>query len=664
MKSKRLIAASLVFTMLCGSAIISTSAANAVETNAVQSSAFSFEADKALYAHAVLNSEDTEAWLAWQAEHDEDFNEPNSNVKYFFLPSSADSEKVDIHNAYSKAVVVNGVEIPSGETRTVPYKVDVEYTVNAEGKTYTLEFMKSTAESAVYVNNSDADGKGRELMDYLNENKSNSASATGAIANADGTITDAPVKKIKGRGNTTWDKPKKAYNITFEDAVNVGTMEDCKKFSILANYQDDSLSRNRFLYDLSDAVDMPYASDSRYVDFYANGYYWGSYQMTEKVDTGKTNLLNDIDDEAYLNEDGTINEEFPFVCEVDASANDEDYYFKSSSGNKITIKVPELEKGDAGYDEVKTHVKNKFDAMYNAIKSNSSTLESYIDIDSVTKLYLINELGKNWDSGVSSTFFTYKQDEDGNWKFYGSPVWDYDNSLGNAKGLKDNLAAFGVSDYEEYSGWWCKYKDRYLGSRSSKNIMNNISRNKKILAAAPEIWFEEFVPAIDTFMSEGVTEGEMYSSDVYYNNLKGSAEMNYQSGWLLKTGKTWIADHDSLKKAAFDMATGEYKVDTKVTKYENNFDGAYNYCADWFTSRAAWMSNEMYEDYDPVVRVENDINNDGKFDVSDVTTLQLYLAGNITLDEESQDVANADKDSKVDVADVTRLQMLLAGYTF
>ena len=30
---------------------------------------------------------------------------------------------------------------------------------------------------------------------------------------------------------------------------------------------------------------------------------------------------------------------------------------------------------------------------------------------------LINELGKNWDSGVSSLYFTYKQDENGDWKF-------------------------------------------------------------------------------------------------------------------------------------------------------------------------------------------------------------------------------------------------------
>ena len=59
MKSKKIIAASLAFTIICGSAIISGSAANAVETDALQNTAFSFEADKALYAHAVLNSEDT-----------------------------------------------------------------------------------------------------------------------------------------------------------------------------------------------------------------------------------------------------------------------------------------------------------------------------------------------------------------------------------------------------------------------------------------------------------------------------------------------------------------------------------------------------------------------------------------------------------------------------
>lgn len=657
MKLGKIVAVGLSAVMLTTGFSLSAFAA---QTNDSSVSAPQFKTYDSLYAHAVLNSEDTQAWQSWQSEHNEDFNEINSDKKYFFLPSSADSEKVDIYNAYSSAITVNGVKIEPNSTASVPYKTNEEYSVRAGGKNFKLVFMKSTAESAVYINNDNADGNGTELMTYLNSDKSNSASATAAITDADGTLETADVKKIKGRGNSTWGKAKKPYNITFKDNVTIGSMDKCKKFSMLANYQDDSLSRNRFLYDLSDAVDMPYASDSRYVDFYSDGYYWGSYQMCQKIDTGKTNLLSDIDDKGYLNKDGSINENFEFVCEVDASANDDDYHFNSSSGNKITIKTPELEPGDKGYNEVKNYVKNKFDSFYNAIKSSNENLADYADVDSVTKIYLINELGKNWDSGVSSLYFTYKQDENGNWKFYGSPVWDYDNSLGNAKGVEWDLRNIGVYDYEQYSGWWCKYKDKDKNSSSTNNVMNLIARNKNVLKAAPQVWFEDFVPAMQTFMSSGVSEGEIYSSDVYYSYIKGSAEMNYKSGWLLNTG-SWIANHSKLNVATFDYSTGKYTVSNTVTKYSNDFDGMYNYCADWFTSRAAWLSSQMYDEYEPTnPRLENDLNNDGIVDVRDATVLQLYIADSGTLDAEGVKMADINKDGIIDVRDVTALQQIIA----
>lgn len=657
MKLGKIVAVGLSAVMLTTGFSLSAFAA---QTNDSSVSAPQFKTYDALYAHAVLNSGDTQAWQSWQSEHNEDFNEINSDKKYFFLPSSADSEKVDIYNAYSSAITVNGVKIEPNSTASVPYKTNEEYSVRAGGKNFKLVFMKSTAESAVYINNDNADGNGTELMTYLNSDKSNSASATAAITDADGTLETADVKKIKGRGNSTWGKAKKPYNITFKDNVTIGSMDKCKKFSMLANYQDDSLSRNRFLYDLSDAVDMPYASDSRYVDFYSDGYYWGSYQMCQKIDTGKTNLLSDIDDTGYLNKDGSINENFQFVCEVDASANDDDYHFNSSSGNPITIKTPELAPGDTGYNEVKNYVKEKFDAFYNAIKSSSANLADYADVDSVTKIYLINELGKNWDSGVSSLYFTYKQDENGDWKFFGSPVWDYDNSLGNAKGVEWELGNIGVNDYEQYSGWWCKYKGKDKNSRNTNNVMNLISRNKAVLAAAPQVWFEDFVPAMQTFMSSGVSEGEIYSSDVYYSYIKGSAEMNYKSGWLLNTG-SWIANHSKLNVATFDYSTGKYTVSNTVTKYSNDFDGMYNYCADWFTSRAAWLSSQMYDEYEPTnPRLENDLNNDGIVDVRDATVLQLYIADSGTLDAEGAKMADINKDGIIDVRDVTALQQIIA----
>ncbi len=59
-----------------------------------------------------------------------------------------------------------------------------------------------------------------------------------------------------------------------------------------------------------------------------------------------------------------------------------------------------------------------------------------------------------------------------------------------------------------------------------------------------------------------------------------------------------------------------------------------------------------------------DINEDGAFDVSDSTHLQMHLAGYFDLSAEVLEKADADNSGSVDIGDATRIQMLLAGYTF
>lgn len=583
---------SILLAVLMLVSVVCTVSFNAEETKKT----ISFDTENALYAHAVAESEDAEAWSEWQCEHDEYYSDINSSQKYFFLPSSADDNKVEIYNAFSADVVVNGTDIPAGKTAVVNYDEGKTYTVKASGKDYKLTLIKSSAEAAIYVNNSDADGKGTELFAYLSSDKDYSAKAAGAIVTPDGKIDNTPVKKIKGRGNTTWGKAKKPFNITYDKKVSIAGMDSSKKYSLLANYQDDSLSRNRFLYDLSDAVGMPYASDSRYVDFYVNGYYWGSYQLTEKIEVGSDSLIDDFGEDDYLDAEGNVKEDFPFLCEVDAGAAEgEDYFVKLSGGQKITIKAPELSEGDKGYDEVKSYVKTKFDAFYNAARSKTADLSTYADVDSLANIYLINELGKNWDAGVSSLFFTYKQDDNGAFKFYGSPVWDYDNSLGNAVGVEYELKSIGVNDYEDYTGWWCKYKGKSGSSKTSSNIMNRFAQNTPILNRAKALWAEKYIPAIEHFTSAKPDETinkDFYSADAYYKLVKKTAEMNYKSGWFLNTGG-WIADHSTLTKSSFDKETNTYYVNKYPTSYPETFEGMYNYARDWMVSRSAWLSKEM-----------------------------------------------------------------------
>ena len=651
---KKLLSVLLAALLLIGT--VSVVGVSAAEEKGAPSA---YAAEPALYVHAVMDSTDTEAWHAWQSVHDEDFEVAKPNEKYFFLPSSVGKTTIDVYNGYDAAVTLNGVTIASKATESVAYAPDTAYTVSAGGQDYTLKIMNSNAEGAIYINNPDADGNGTDLMSYLNDTKENSAKATGAIVTPDGAIDNTTIKKIKGRGNTSWDKPKKGYNITYDKKVGVAGMEKNKKYSILPNYQDDSLSRNRILYDLSDAVGMPYASDSRYVDFYVNGYYWGSYLMCEKVEPGS--LVPEVTDDGYLNEDGTIKADFPFIAEVDASATTGDYYV-TTNNMKITIKAPEVDPGQPGYEEVKNYVKEKFSAFYTATAPNGN-LSAVADIDSVAKLYLINELGKNWDSGVSSTFFTYRQDENGNYKFYGSPVWDYDNSLGNATGVQWDLRNIGVTDYEEYTGWWCQHKGKTNSTaKRSNNVIARISQNAAVKAVLPKIWFEKFMPALDHFSGvdfDREINRELYTKEAYYALIKDSAAMNYESGWLINTG-SWIADHSSQKVAHYDSTTQKMVVDTQATSYVQNFEGMYDYASDWMLSRAAWLSEQFAPDYVPSPLLgDADLNRE--VDIIDATAIQRHVAGIVTLSQEAQLAADVDRDGDVAIIDTTLLQRYLVG---
>ena len=615
----------------------------------------------ALYAHAVLNSDDGEAWQAWQSVHDENFLYRDTGTKYFFLPVSSDESTVDIYNAFDFGVTVNGTVIPSHQTRAVTYSTGGSSSVTAGGRTYTLKFMKSNAEAAVYVNNPDADGNGTDLMSYLNADKSRSATATGAVVDPDGSIDNTPIKKIKGRGNTTWtNSEKKPYNITYTKKVSVGGMVKNKKYSLLANFQDDTLARNRVLYDLSDAVGIPYASDSRFVDFYVNGVYRGSYQMCEKV--GADSLATDIDTESYLNSDGTLKEEFPFLCEVDWGAGEDDYYVTLKNGVNITIKDPEIEPGQPGYSEVLAFVKRKFEQFTDIAVNKNGRVSDVADLDSVTKLYLINELGKNWDSGAGSTFFTYKADENGDFKFFGSPVWDYDNSLGNAVGVDSENQWMGVTDYTKFSGWWCRFKGKHhSGSYAINNIINNLSWNNEVQQAAARIWFEDFMPAINHFAGKTdnpIVSDELYSAEKYVSLLRDSAEMNYTSGWWMREGG-WIADHSSIKQATYDLNTDKYKVKNQALQFSSDFSGVFDFMKEWTVSRAAWLSSQMAQEYGKK-QYRGDADFDGIVNINDVTAVQKYLAGMTGFTALQYELGNVRNADGLNISDATAIQRAIA----
>ena len=614
---------------------------------------------EALYAHAH-NSDDTQAWVKWY-EKDGDM--------YFFMPTSTDADSIEIFNALSSDVVINGRTIKTNTSAVISYEEGLTYTVRVDGEVkYKLTIMRSSAEAAIFINNTDT-FDGMDLWTYLTDDKENSTSANSVILDAEGNIDTTGIKKIKGRGNTSWDADKKGFNLTYDDAVVVGGMQKCKKFSILSNFQDASLSRNRILYDLADEIGVPYASDSRFAEIYVNGEYIGNYQVCEKVDVGKNTLIPDIDDEDYLNYIDGTQTNFEFVCEIDAGPSKDDFTVSATNGNNLTMKAPELDKDDPDYRKVRTFIKAKYDRMYNKLIEDAENINDYIDIESLAQVYLINELGKNWDSGASSFFFVYKPDENGNYKFYASPVWDYDNSLGNAQGVKGDLEWLEIDDYEEPSGWFAKYKNGYRGPNFlSKAIECNETLNEMI----PTVWFEQFVPAIENKLNgKGLNNTELYSSDVYFETLRKSADMNFIR-WDIIQEPQWIADHTMLLKHEANFVYNKFGQITDVefteakayTNYDLYvFEAEYNYMIDWLNARVAWMSKEYIKDYTPTeidMGMRGDADNDSVVSVMDATAIQRHCAQKIELDALALLRADVDDDNVVSVMDATKIQRFIA----
>lgn len=180
------------------------------------------------------------------------------------------------------------------------------------------------------------------------------------------------------------------------------------------------------------------------------------------------------------------------------------------------------------------------------------------------------------------------------------------------------LKYYRIYDYTKPTGIWCEY------------MLEPFAENPDIMARIKEIWFKEFVPAIDHFAGKKASADigkELYTADEYYKLVSGTAEMNYKSGWLLCTSD-WIADHSKLQNAYYDSAANTYSVNKYKDSYANSFEGMFNYARDWMISRAAWLSKEYGKD----VKTAESENRPAYADVAEVVpstaktrTLRFYM---------------------------------------
>ena len=259
--------------------------------------------------------------------------------------------------------------------------------------------------------------------------------------------------QAKGRGNTSWGQPKKGYTLKFDQKTALLDMPKSKDWTLIANYEDKSLLRNVTAEYLAEEAGIEYIMKVRPVDLWYNGVYWGTYNLTEKVEIEKTR----VDITKYEVVDGVTPAvgQAGFLMEFDSHVNEvsnkrreqwtrplgadypmyydpetDELFFQIDIGGKwLTIKKPDYIKYLINDVEQLRYIYDYVTAAVAALKSEDyARISQYIDVRSFVKWYVVEEFMNNADSSMhSSVYMTL--DVGGKLKL--GPVWDFDRSSGN-----------------------------------------------------------------------------------------------------------------------------------------------------------------------------------------------------------------------------------------
>lgn len=251
---------------------------------------------------------------------------------------------------------------------------------------------------------------------------------------------------IRGRGNTTWEKPKKPYKIKLDNKANLLGMSTDKEWALLANYTDRSLLRNATAFEISRIVGMDWTPRSRHVELYLNKIYLGVYQLTEHVKVSKERSnLNIVDEKATKAEDLKAD----YLIELDRLF-DEPYKFYTDIAHlPLMFKEPK-DPNQEQFDYVQDCFNHAEAALYSdSFLDPKVGYKQYIDVDSFVKFYIVQELSKNVDGNMrGSCYFALRS----NGKIYQPFVWDFDIAFGNANHITWEQGASSVGP----DGWFIK----------------------------------------------------------------------------------------------------------------------------------------------------------------------------------------------------------------
>lgn len=357
---------------------------------------------------------------------------------------------------------------------------------------------------------------------------------------ADGKVSNYSNVELKGRGNSTWDAPKKPFQIKFEDKTNLFDMGASKKWVLLADYYDDSHLRNHLAFYFANLLEMDYANHSLHVDLYIDGQYMGVYLLCHKAELGKSTV--------------NLKDELGTLIEMDNIHEPDEEYFTSDYGQHLMLQKDAVSDDDEELTAAALEdFKQAFNRFEKALYANDyDSAKAEIDVESFAKYFLMFEYSADVDGIASSVYFYKDGSED---VIHAGPAWDYDFAFSNEKWQHGQI----ISPYYSWAQTIVRYDDP--NSQWDSEIFARLMDHPEFRNLVKRIFQEKVAPnfeAIDSFIISATNkirisayrDQQLWQRDDFYEST------NYVREWSRKR----LEYLNILYGTSTEITSGSYRI--------------------------------------------------------------------------------------------------------
>ena len=371
---------------------------------------------------------------------------------------------------------------------------------------------------------------------------------------------------IKGRGNSTWSMPKKPYNMTIykndkykeKDKVRfIDGGDKSNKWTLLANYFDNALIRNKVAYDL--AQDMEIGLDSQFVDLWMNGEYLGNYLLCQKKD--------------YQHHDNG------FVIENDHIPDASEEQFKFPKMHNMPLKHNMINIDDIGDTAAENGVdlnwiEDWFTERWDTVLNyDSEEYQKYFDLESWAKMFLMFEVSKTYDC-YAGNIIMYVNDLDNDDVLRAGPAWDYDIAFGRT--LHKFLVGVSEPIQVNAEGWYNDSIGYLVAGDKPVTMLQELGKHASFMREVARVY--------NVYKSD--FEDLANDVDAQAKVVEKSALMDREKMGLINLSAEYVVAPTTMKL----LGTGKYRLNYKITTgWDDYIYNLKEYC----TKRVMWLSDHL-----------------------------------------------------------------------